>query len=144
MKESKTHHLQKVELIQNTEDESTSKSLSILSAKITTTDNKTGARPKSNLKENRRKSTRKCKQRRVSKIQVHLNEAEEKTNSTPSCLGDKKLACSPQSEFDIQSNLLSTPISRLCCHGNDLEGQENEIVVFSATSTYAITLSSRI
>ena len=124
MKESKTHHLQKVELIQNTEDESTSKSLSILSAKITTTDNKTGARPKSNLKENRRKSTRTCK-RPMSKIQVHPNEAEEKTNSTPSSLGDKKLACSPQSEFDIQSKLLSTPISRLCCHGNDLEGQEN-------------------
>ena len=124
MKESKTHYLQKVKLIQNTEDESTSKSLSILSAKITTTDNKTGARPKSNLKENRRKSTRKCK-RPMSKIQVHLNEVEEKTNSTPSCLGDKKLACSPQSEFYIQSKLLSTPISRLCCHGNDLEGQEN-------------------
>ena len=132
----------KTELIQNRQDESTSKLLSILSSKITITDNKTGARPKSNLKDNRRKSKRKCKRPNEQDIiQIHPNDPEEKTKSTPSCLGDKKLVCSPQSESDIQSNLLSTPISRLRCHVNDLEGQEHEIVVFSATSTYAITLS---
>lgn len=122
----------KTELIQNTEADSTSKSLSIPSAKITTTDNKTGARPKTNLKEKRRKSKQKGKRPNEQDIiQVHPNEAEEKTNSTPSCLGDKKLSCTPKSETDIQSKLLPTPISRLRCHGNDLEGQENEIVVFS-------------
>lgn len=108
----------KSELIQNTEADSTSKSLSIPSAKISTAINKTGARPKSNLKENRHKSKRKGKQPNEQDItQVHPNEAEENTNSISSRSGEKKLACSP--------------ISRLRCHGNDLEGQENEIVVFS-------------